>query len=576
MPQKLLTDQTKLQALGLPRLSLRRTTHADGSVRTVLLAQGKTVGAIAGEHGQVSLKPEFAAQYPVLARLTLTLDPNGTFQCTASTTCAARAAAPATAPTEAPPTAVAADAALQAAARPAPGLGEPNGPALPVGATILLSKLARTYGLSAALTQVTPQLADFIFTAANGILQQNSAKLDRLESTAYKLILGPYQYCLDAQQMQVLMTKVKNARLIPRFYRNLGTRKLQELAAKPHECTLTYWFDHTYSDHHLLFITELDTGLTWYCAQVSDHSYCKPYRYYDLSSYLVHDQTLVAHVLAALQAGQDPLKAAPATEAAAPQLPCQLQAIIPGTELESELDAIASMKKGVDLTYRLQLETLEANLFLNLYSDEELSAAPEVTWGTSSAHHLPYTARPSHAVTLEDGRTKQHQRHLYFFGFGEAFKQKYDAEYQKAKRWIAQTNRGEISDEAQACVDYDRTKGKWVVCPETCHQAARLQQSWILATSLPLDGRATFKSYKQCEHSRAYLEQIQQPLYDVPKSIFQKSSYGAGTLFLQLYALELRQALRARAEGALQGAYGCTPMGAEVQLPRERSAIAPS
>lgn len=429
-----------------------------------------------------------------------------------------------------------------------------------VGATILLLNLARHSGYSAALEEVTSQDdATALFMAANGMIQQESGKLNRLKTTATNQILGPRAIKLKDAELFALWTRLEHEQVPERFYRCLLQAKLSAELESGQYSRFIFWHNITYSGEDVLGLTDLATGIPYYCTLTDHHlTQVKLLLQHQAQLEQIMRSVLPADALQPEASGAAGAPAAPA--AAAPKrgrktkvpLPWTLFCLYPDSTLSSpehpwdSAELTEAMKRGLKINFCVERYDSKFSSCLEYAHEANLPEAPQVySSGQRVAHlELPAQFRLNFA---KRGPAKPLYLHLFYAL--DDFERALDESEAKARQLAAYYNgSANLFTLTEPLLSYDEEMDHFFLNHEGCQLGAQDSITWLQATNVPWNGQEVFSSYLHCELSIKYFLGLQKKGLQGPKGNAKALPHGA--VFTQLYAKGLFQALRSRCDAA--------------------------
>lgn len=514
-----------LQALKLPSLKVKRNQRLDGTFRTSVSAQGKVVGHVDDEFGPVTFKPEFLERFPQLNGQTVVLRPNQY-----NNDCWSYFAA-----------------GSKQIAQVLKAWQDRKSAPRPVGATLLLAQVAHATGLSAILEQITaevPEYAACIFALGNGILQNNNANYELLPALARERILGTPESLIHPSKVNSLLSLIMHYELRERFCQAWLQQKLSaELATKRYS-SFTFWVHESPNNYNLLFLSANDDGQIYYCTKLAEELPDQLETPQDYAKARAHLEQVMRHAL--------PQGALPQSQ----PLPWPLICHYHDTDL-SDPALKQAVHLGLELNFKVKPTGKHYQHYLDYASDARLKAAEKIASNWLHTVHLELPAKLS--VKLAAPGTTPKPLHLHLYYQADQYQERYHQIYQEVADKAELMNRKVI-----LCISPDNL---WLQDPKTklwspneaaCRHIARKSLTRVHATTLPLDSTTALHSLIYGEHMSDYLLELQEA---------QKVDYKPDTpgLMIHLFALVLMQALTARIEGALKGAYGRKPSYQEAQ-----------
>ena len=603
-------DQSQLYELALPRLSVSRYQRKDGSYRTNILAQGKLIGHIEGEFGLISFRPDFVEQYPQLEDQEIFLDEDQGF-CFEPSDAAAQ--------DEAADNCAEDDDLFDQSLLAAFGLprfdvvydeyafyepciefqleGETVGamdcidtpaefepkfeqqyPQLKtksiildehdrftvvnkilqpkkVGVTLLLANIAHTSGLEQSMAQASsPQAAQELLQLATLLSQAKQLDLSRLKWLGRDTFWGPQSQYLSTAQITAQFKRATEVQQSQRFYQELLKARLSADLESGNFRPFAFWGPPKHHITSLLFLSDYDSGELYYC------DYCeivptKPEHYAKCKEQL---ERFIRTVLAQLPQG--------ATIGATDPLPWPLVALFDDTSL-SDSGIKQALKLGLDCNIMVSRKNKRFESYLEYGYQNNLASAREITWGEKRVRtmQLPLDLCPR----VLNKKRKPYELYFYLYGDFSIYDQHYDHLFAEVQKSAQKLRRGSAryteSHIVERLVIYDQDKKCWTVNPARCDEVAQNELTWVQGSTLPMGSQAIMNSFAHADLCRNFLSAHEfAPLYtwltEAP-SIDHK-----GKLMVQLYALSLILALRARAQAACHGAFGRRPNAEEQKL----------
>ena len=558
-------DRTQLKALGLPNLTLQRSKRTDGSVRTVIKAEGKTVGQIAGAFGTISFNDDFSARYPQLRDYVVALESDQCYHCYQSAT----AAAP-TPETEAASVAETdgvaetdsvANADLDAAADAGAETEVKAAPVRDVGATLLLANLARSSGLEATLAQLSsPTDACGILQLVSALSQQEVCELCDLAPVSATTFLGPHPELLSEEEINELMDRTSALITDDLFFGAVLKAKLSADLAQGSFTPFAFWSMKLPLGASLLLLSDYEHGSIYYSTIIS-REMLTPEDYAQCSKLLV--QVMRAQLK---ELGHKFPQSKP--------LPWPLIALFEDY-LAVDNNLSKSLQRKLALNYRVSSMSLRFQSYLDYGASQELSQAAAFTVEGQTIRALPL---PPEICPQFLQRNRTPYPITFYLYFDQA---QYDAFYlyliAEVEAALSQITQHGISSDmgmylATACISYDNLSKSWVLNAEGCRKQALQQSCWVQATTLPYSAEQTYRSSLLAQRCSDFLYDHQYP-EDYRAIFFSPDFHPDGLILVQLYALSLFQALSARALAALSGAFGRHPDTKEQELLTDPEAL---
>ncbi|HIV55357.1 MAG TPA: hypothetical protein H9898_06195 [Candidatus Anaerobiospirillum stercoravium] len=603
-------DQSQLYELELPRLSVSRYQRKDGSYRTNILAQGKLIGHIEGEFGLISFRPDFVEQYPQLEDQEIFLDEDQGF-CFEPSDAAAQ--------DEAADNCAEDDDLFDQSQLAAFGLPrfdvvydeyafyepcikfqlagntvgtmdcidtpaefepkfEQQYPQLKtksiildehdrftvvnkilqpkkVGVTLLLANIAHTSGLEQSLAQASsPQEAQELLQLATLLSQAKQLDLSRLKWLGRDTFWGPTAQHLTTDQITAQFKRAAALQQSERFYQELLKVRLSADLASGNFRPFAFWGQRQDHSTNLLFLSDFDSGELYYCGY-NEIEPIKPEHYAQCKERLEH---FIRTVLAQLPQGS--------AIGADDPLPWALVAIFADTS-KTDSGIKQALKLGLNCNIKVSRQNKRFESYLEYGYQNNLASAREITWGEKRVRtmQLPLDLCPR----VLNSKRKPYELSFYLYGDFSIYDQYYDHLFAEVQKSAQKLRRGSARYTESHIVDrlviYDQDKKCWAVNPARCDEVTQNELTWVQGSTLPISAQAIMNSFAHADLCRNFLSAHEfAPIYNWFNEA--PSVDHNGKLMVQLYALSLFLALRARAQAACHGAFGRRPNAEEQKL----------
>ena len=604
-------DQSQLYELELPRLSVSRYQRKDGSYRTNILAQGRLIGHIEGEFGLISFRPDFVEQYPQLEDQEIFLDEDQGF-CFETSDVAAQDEAAADNCTEdddlfdqsqlaafgLPRFDVVYDEyalyepciEFQLAGKTVgtmdcidtPAEFEPKFeqqyPQLKtksiildehdrftvvnkilqpkkVGVTLFLANIAHTSGLEQTLAQASsPQEAQELLQLATILIQEHKPDLSHFKWLERDTFWGPTARHLTTDQIAAQFKRAAALQQSERFYQEQLKVRLSADLASGNFRPFAFWGQRQDHSTNLLFLSDFDSGELYYCGY-NEIEPIKPEHYAQCKERLEH---LIRTVLAQLPQGS--------AIGADDPLPWALVAIFADTS-KTDSGIKQALKLGLDCNIKVSRQNKRFESYLEYGYQNNLASAREITWGEKRVRtmQLPLDLCPR----VLNSKRKPYELSFYLYGDFNIYDQYYDHLFAEVQKSAQKLRRGSARYTESHIVDrlviYDQDKKCWAVNPARCDEVTQNELTWVQGSTLPISAQAIINSFDHGVHCADFLSNHKFEQYFAWSTVNQRFDLN-GKFMVQLYALSLFQAVKARAQAACHGAFGRLPNAKEQKL----------